>query len=215
VVKAVRHPKVAPEGTVRIAERHASNLTLFSLTCGLSLPPLLMLQAGVPAEFAVGVALLMVLCWFPMAWRTTRLALIAEPRRLVIENFTSTHTIPWAEVACFAVARAGERGEYRTVAAVLTDGTVIRARATMVNPKGLDHVLDQWRPVAEAHGIPWGDVPHRNRRSAKGVPPSGAPAGWYSDPDDQGDWRWWNGTQWGVRASEYGRAEPERSQGTG
>ncbi len=212
---AVRHPAVVPEGTVRVAERHASNLALFSVTCGLALPPLLMLQAGSAAEFVVGVAILMVLCWFPMAWRTRRIALVAEPRCLVIENFSSTHMIPWDEVACFAVARAGERREYRVIATVLTDGKVVVARATMVGPKDLDHVLEQWRPVAVAHGIPWGDVAGPTRAPAKGVLPAGPPAGWYADPDARADWRWWDGTQWGVRSGDYGPALPEGSRGIG
>jgi hypothetical protein len=34
------------------------------------------------------------------------------------------------------------------------------------------------------------------------------PAGWYPDPEDQQEFRWWDGTQWGQRAPHIGTALP-------
>jgi hypothetical protein len=215
MVEAAGQPDVVPGGTVHIAEPHGRRLTLFSLSCGAALPPLLVLQAGAPAGMVVGVALLMVLGWLPLAWRTRRLALIAEPRRLVIENFSTTHAIPWEEVASSGVARFGQNGSERQLAVVLTDGKVIRARATVVKPKDLDKVLDRWRPVAEAHGIPVEDLPARDRRSAPAVQPAGPAPGWYPDPEAPGGWRWWDGTGWGVRSGAYGPAPAAPGDGSG
>jgi hypothetical protein len=212
MAKAAGPSKAVTQETVRVSERNARNLTLFGIACAVALLPLLLLQAGLPLEIAGSVAILMVLASLPMVWRSGRVALIAEPQRLVIGNFNATHTIPWQCIAFFAVAPAGQYGERRQLAVVLTDGKIIRVRATLVKPKDLGHVLDLCRPVAEVHGVPWGQLPRRNNRSARRVQSPSQPAGWYPDPDTQAEWRWWDGRQWGVRSSAYSGMLPGQSE---
>ncbi len=186
-------------------------MMLFVVTGTLALPPLLFSESE-PILVAVGIAVLLIPLWIVMTRRCWRMALIAEPEQLVIRNFNVTHTIPWEYVASFVEARCGQQGQYRQLAVVLTDGDVVRAQATVVKPKDLERMLAGWRPVADAHRIPWATPPSREqpptrkqRRAAKRVP---APSpGWYPDPGTPTDWWWWNGTSWGRPFGDYQQAE--------
>ncbi len=203
---------MAGNGTVCVAERLARVTMLYVITGALALPPLQFSESE-PALVAVGIALLLVPLWIVMARRCWRMGLIAEPEQLVVRNFNVTHTIPWEYVTSFVEARCGQQGQYRQIAVVLTDGDVVRAQASLVKPKDLERMLALWRPVAEAHRIPWETLPtkekplSRRQRRAKGAQVPESPSGWYPDPGTPTDWRWWDGTTWGWTAGDYQQAQ--------